>query len=324
MNYQEWQHSAFNKEERSCQSCHMPAAHRVRSAPRRCSATRATRWPGTCSSAATPSWCGCSTGTAPSSASRPASELEATARARRLRQLQQDTATLSRSRTPELTGGALAFDVDVRNLTGHKFPTGYPSRGARGSTSRCATAQGDTVFESGAIDETGSIVGQRQRRRIRRGSSPTTRDHQPDQVQIYEPILGDRAGVPTTGLLTATQYLKDNRLLPRGFDKTTAAAEIGVYGEAHERRRLRERRRSRALRVEVPASGTFTGSRWSFDTRRSATGGRTTSIATMLRSRSGSSPTTRRCLRLPRSSFRPRRQQRLSTDSRRVGLSERL
>jgi hypothetical protein len=54
----------------------------------------------------------------------------------------------------------------------------------------------------------------------------------PDQVQIYEPILGDRNGVPTTGLLTATQYLKDNRLLPRGFDKTTADKEIGVYGGA--------------------------------------------------------------------------------------------
>ena len=26
MNYQEWQHSDFNKEQRSCQSCHMPAA----------------------------------------------------------------------------------------------------------------------------------------------------------------------------------------------------------------------------------------------------------------------------------------------------------
>ena len=38
--------------------------------------------------------------------------------------------------------------------------------------------------------------------------------------------------MPTTGLLTATQYLKDNRLLPRGFDKATAPPEIGVYGTA--------------------------------------------------------------------------------------------
>ena len=51
-------------------------------------------------------------------------------------------------------------------------------------------------------------------------------------MQIYESILGDLGGAPTTGLLTATQYLKDNRLLPRGFDKATAAADIGVYGDA--------------------------------------------------------------------------------------------
>ena len=53
-----------------------------------------------------------------------------------------------------------------------------------------------------------------------------------DQVQIYESIMGTPAGAPTTGLLQATQYLKDNRLLPRGFDKQTAAAEIAVFGGA--------------------------------------------------------------------------------------------
>ena len=29
---------------------------------------------------------------------------------------------------PELAGGSMAFDVEVKNLTGHKFPTGYPAR----------------------------------------------------------------------------------------------------------------------------------------------------------------------------------------------------
>ena len=51
-------------------------------------------------------------------------------------------------------------------------------------------------------------------------------------MQIYEPILGDPNGAPTTGLLTATQYLKDNRLLPRGFDKATAPADVAVHGGA--------------------------------------------------------------------------------------------
>ena len=56
----------------------------------------------------------------------------------------------------------------------------------------------------------------------------------PDQVQIYEPILGNMAGLPTTGLLTATRYLKDSRLLPRGFDKAAADRLIGVVGDAVE------------------------------------------------------------------------------------------
>jgi hypothetical protein len=42
--------------------------------------------------------------------------------------------------------------------------------------------------------------------------------------------MGTPAGAPTTGLLQATQYLKDNRLLPRGFDKRTATREIAVVG----------------------------------------------------------------------------------------------
>jgi hypothetical protein len=44
--------------------------------------------------------------------------------------------------------------------------------------------------------------------------------------------MGDRNGHPTTGLLSATSFLKDNRLLPRGFDKATAEDDIAVRGGA--------------------------------------------------------------------------------------------
>jgi hypothetical protein len=156
------------------------------------------------------------------------SELEATARAT-TRQLQEQTATLSISPV-EINPQQLAFDVEVRNLTGHKFPTGYPSRRA---WLHVAVRSGETiVFESGAVEPTGAIRGNDNDVDPRRYEPHYERITQSDQVQIYEPILGDRTGTPTTGLLTATQYLKDNRLLPRGFEKSTAPAEIGVYGAA--------------------------------------------------------------------------------------------
>ena len=44
--------------------------------------------------------------------------------------------------------------------------------------------------------------------------------------------MSDSNGRPTTGLLTAVRYLKDNRLVPRGFDKSTADPWIAVVGAA--------------------------------------------------------------------------------------------
>jgi hypothetical protein len=131
----------------------------------------------------------------------------------------------------ELAGATLNVDVDVRNLTGHKFPTGYPSRRTWLHVT-VKNAQGRTVFESGAINEAGAIQGNDADADPTKYEPHYDRITSPDQVQIWEPILGDRANVPTTGLLTATQYLKDNRLLPRGFDKATADPLIGVYGAA--------------------------------------------------------------------------------------------
>ena len=57
---------------------------------------------------------------------------------------------------------------------------------------------------------------------------------EPDEVQIYESMMGDASGTPTTGLLSAVRYLKDNRILPIGFDKRTADPDIAVLGAAYE------------------------------------------------------------------------------------------
>jgi hypothetical protein len=58
--------------------------------------------------------------------------------------------------------------------------------------------------------------------------------HRPDEVQIYESVMGDLAGMATTGLLTAVRFLKNNRLLPRGFEKSAAGSDIAVVGGAAE------------------------------------------------------------------------------------------
>ena len=42
----------------------------------------------------------------------------------------------------------------------------------------------------------------------------------------------DYAGEVTTGLLWGARYIKDNRLLPRGFDKRSASSDVAVHGAA--------------------------------------------------------------------------------------------
>jgi hypothetical protein len=46
--------------------------------------------------------------------------------------------------------------------------------------------------------------------------------------------MQDQAGHVTTALLSAIGYVKDNRLLPHGFQKHTAEKDIAVIGAAAE------------------------------------------------------------------------------------------
>jgi hypothetical protein len=144
--------------------------------------------------------------------------------------LQTNTAELEITRAT-IADGALAAEVAVRNLTGHKFPTAYPSRRAWLHFT-VTDGDGDILFESGALTAIGSIVGNANDEDSRAFEPHYDVIDDESQVQIYEPILGGPDGAVTTGLLTAASYLKDNRLLPDGFDKTTAEPDIAVHGEA--------------------------------------------------------------------------------------------
>jgi hypothetical protein len=134
-------------------------------------------------------------------------------------------------RNVESDDGKLRLDVLVENLTGHKLPTAYPSRRAWLHV-MIRDCNGRTVFESGALNPDGSIKGNINDADPTRFEPHFREITSGDQVQIYEPILKDPEGHVTTGLLTAVGYLKDNRLLPLGFDKSSAANDIAVVGDA--------------------------------------------------------------------------------------------
>jgi hypothetical protein len=228
--YLEWRHSAF-REERSCQACHMPAV----ATPTRITSVLGeereglgrhtflggnffmlrmlNRYRGQLGVVALPQ------------------ELEAAARAT-ITQLQQETASVTVVRAAA-QGERLEIDVSVQNRTGHKLPTAYPSRRVWLHLT-VRDGQDRIVFTSGAIDRSGLIQGNDNDADPLRVEPHYTEIRSEDQVQVYESVMRDAKGRITTGLLQATAYLKDNRLLPRGFDKTTAAADIAVIGTARE------------------------------------------------------------------------------------------
>jgi len=231
MPYLEWRHSTFARDGeggRSCQSCHMPDVESVPIAsvlgePRERLA-RHTFLGGNFFMLRMLNHFRSQLGV-----TAPAAELTAAADAT-LRQLASDTAQIAITRAA-IAGRRLEAEVAVRNLTGHKLPTGYPSRRVWVHLT-VRDASGAVVFESGAVDEAGRIAGNDNDADARRLEPHFEEIRGADQVQIYEAIIAGRDGAVTTGLLTATQYVKDNRLLPRGFDKASAAADITVHGGA--------------------------------------------------------------------------------------------
>ncbi len=134
-------------------------------------------------------------------------------------------------RNVETESARLSFEVFVENLSGHKLPTAYPSRRAWLHVV-VRDSHGHTVFESGALNPDGSIAGNDNDADPLRYEPHYREITSAQQVEIYESILGDSAHHVTTGLLSAIGYLKDNRLLPSGFNKETAEKDIAVIGGA--------------------------------------------------------------------------------------------
>jgi len=226
--YQEWLHSDY-RETRSCQSCHMPVVKEdvpitsVFGEPR----------------------AGFSRHTFVGGnffmqrmlnkfrndlfVTAPPQEMDAAAN-RTIAHLQSETAKVTVQRV-DVGDGRLIANISVENLGGHKLPTAYPSRRAWLHVTVRDRA-GNVVFESGALGPNGAIQGNDNDEDASRFEPHYTDITSPNQVQIYESVMVGSDGALTTGLLTALRYVKDNRLLPRGFDKRTAEKDVAVRGDA--------------------------------------------------------------------------------------------
>jgi hypothetical protein len=105
------------------------------------------------------------------------------------------------------------FSLSLKNLAGHKFPSGYPSRRAV-VLFKVKDQSGNIMFQSGVLNNDYELV-----------NADTYLPHynvinSPQKVQIYEMVMGDVNGNKTSILERAAVALKDNRIPPKGFTST--------------------------------------------------------------------------------------------------------
>jgi len=148
-------------------------------------------------------------------------------RARAMLQSAADIEVLSES----VVADELTVQLRINNRSGHKLPTSYPSRRAY-IHFVVRDSGGNIIFESGKTNADGSIVGADADNNLNFYEPHYDEITQEDQVQIYEPIMGDTDSNVTYTLLRASSYLKDNRIPPDGFDKNVVGDDIRVAGLA--------------------------------------------------------------------------------------------
>lgn len=245
----EWKHSVYN-EQKSCQDCHMPTV--TEDAP-------ITRVFGTPRSGMKRHVFVAANFFMEQMLNQFRDALEVEAEPQELHAASERTLAFLQSEAARLTiddlsaeAGNLTATIHVENLGGHKLPTAFPSRRAwLHVTAR--DANGKVLFESGKQNADGSIEGNDNDADPSRFERHYTEITAPDQVEIYESILQDPQHRVTTGLLQATSYAKDNRLLPHGFNKATAHPDIAVYGQAADDRGFNDT--GHRIRYVMPLNG---------------------------------------------------------------------
>lgn len=144
----------------------------------------------------------------------------------------------------------------IRNRTGHKLPSGFPSRRVYVHFVVRDDSE-NIVFESGALNADGSVVGLDADTDSDRYELHYELIDSAEQVQVYEAIMGDSADRVTHTLMQASAYLKDNRLLPTGFDKASAPDDIRVAGQAVADADFQDGGDEITYQVALPSSGNY-------------------------------------------------------------------
>lgn len=169
----------------------------------------------------------------------PAAAFDATIEATR-DQLQNRSARISVVDV-ERDAERVRFAVDVVNLTGHKLPTGHPTRRVWLRVV-VRDAEGTVLFASGSCDEEGHIVdGEGNVLKSERLGGPIEphrdRVSRSEEVATYQAVMADHDGRPTHTLLRGAGWYVDDRLLPRGWNDEGPHAErtapVGVDEDAN-------------------------------------------------------------------------------------------
>lgn len=165
-----------------------------------------------------------------------------------IQQADNETATVSVSNV-KMEDGQLSAQVEVQSLVGHKLPSGVGFRRLFVELS-VLDANGEPIWVSGRTSPIGAIVDENGR--PVKGEFLWKSDCQPmtaaeqkdwfqphytnitrqDQVQIYQELVRDPRGKLTTSFLSIAHDLKDNRLLPRGWDPSVERAQKAGLGSA--------------------------------------------------------------------------------------------
>ena len=129
---------------------------------------------------------------------------------RTMRLLQESTLESTLNETHR-TSDTLFLELNLKNLAGHKFPAGFPSRRAFVEIILLGNDE-DTLFHSGKTDDNYNLIQEDETYELHYDIIKSE-----EQVQIYEMVMGDVNNEVTTVLERASSHLKDNRLPPEGF-----------------------------------------------------------------------------------------------------------